>query len=101
MGVPDVCRLLEALMAVFVDDMYRTRMGRLGRMKMSHMMADTEEELQQLARTIGLKPSWYQGDHYDVSLGFRKKAVFAGAIEVTMREMAQMRRSGRLFRKRR
>lgn len=29
------------LMAVYVDDMWRVPLGRYGRMKMSHMMADT------------------------------------------------------------
>ena len=33
------------IMAVYVDDMYKYPLGQFGRMKMSHMVADTTEEL--------------------------------------------------------
>ena len=75
---------------VYVDDMYRTEMGRFGRMKMSHMIADTEAELHAMAARIGLARRWYQGDHYDVSMSLRAKAIAAGAVEISMREVAQM-----------
>jgi hypothetical protein len=77
-------------MTVYVDDMYRIPMGRFGRMKMSHMVGDTEEELHAMADKIGLKRKWYQGDHYDVSMSTRAKAVAAGAKEITLRELANM-----------
>ena len=70
--------------------MYRTEMGRFGRMKMSHMIADTEAELHAMAARIGLARRWYQGDHYDVSMSLRAKAIAAGAVEISMREVAQM-----------
>ena len=59
-------------------------------MKMSHMIADTEAELHAMAARIGVARRWYQGDHYDVSLGKRALAVKAGAIEITYRTCGLM-----------
>lgn len=88
-------------MAVYVDDMWRVPMGRFGRMKMSHMVADTEEELHGMAERLGLR-KWFQnaasGAHYDISMSKRGEAVKFGAVEITMRELALMRRAGKLFR---
>ena len=55
-------------MTVYVDDMYKHALGRYGRMKMSHMIADTSEELHAMAARIGVEKRWYQGDHYDIAL---------------------------------
>lgn len=70
-------------MTVYVDDAEIPFRG----MKMCHMIADTEDELHKTAEEIGLKRSWYQGDHYDVSLSKKKEAVKAGAEEVSWREL--------------
>jgi hypothetical protein len=80
---------------VYVDDMYKSPMGQLGRMKMSHMIADTTEELLQMADKIGVKRKWIQypgtwSEHFDVSISARKKAVEYGAKEITMREAAEI-----------
>ena len=77
-------------MTVYVDDMHRRDIGRFGRMKMSHMIADSEEELHAMAQKIGVKRHWLHGDHYDICLAMRAKAVKLGAVEVTMRELACM-----------
>ena len=84
-------------MAVYVDDMYRSPMGRFGRMKMSHMVADTEEELYEMARAIRLNTKWVQHAemgkgwiHFDVSMQYRQRAVNLGAIELSMRDLARM-----------
>lgn len=77
-------------MTVYVDDMHKVPMGRFGRMKMSHMIADTEEELHAMAAKIGVARKWYQGDHYDIALSKRALAVQFGAKEVTMKELAAM-----------
>lgn len=77
-------------MTVYVDDMYLYPLGRFRRMKMSHMFAHTDEELHQMADRIGLARRWFQGDHYDVSIGLRKKAINAGAVEVTLRQASVM-----------
>lgn len=89
-------------MSVYVDDMHLYPMGRFGRMKMSHMVADTEAELLAMADRIGMNRRWLQckGEgrhrlHFDVCLSLRERAIDAGAIEMTMRDMAMMRRNWR------
>lgn len=77
-------------MTVYVDDMHRLPMGRLGRMKMSHMIADTEAELHAMADRIGVARRWYQGDHYDIALSKREAAIAAGAVAITVRQLACM-----------
>lgn len=77
-------------MTVYVDDMYKHPIGRLGRMKMSHMIADSEAELHAMAYKIGLGRRHYQGDHYDVSMSLRAKAIAAGAKSITLRELSAM-----------
>lgn len=82
-------------MAVYVDDMYKSPLGKYGRMKMSHMVADTPAELRAMAAKIGLSRKWIQDagtprEHYDVALGKRKLAVAHGAKEVTMRELVEI-----------
>lgn len=69
-------------MAVYVDDVRHS----FGRMIMCHMWADTEEELHEMARLLGLRRSWFQQPpkaswkHYDISLGVKAKALKRGAI---------------------
>lgn len=71
-------------MAVYVDDMYAP----FGRMKMCHMLADTEEELHAMADRIGVARKWFQrppkawGPHYDIAMSMRAKTVAAGAVEI-------------------
>jgi hypothetical protein len=77
-------------MAVYVDDMYKYSMGRYGRLKMSHMIADSSEELHRMADVIGVARRWYQGDHYDIAISKRTTAVQAGAIEVSMTQLSSM-----------
>ena len=72
-------------MSVYVDDMRAP----FGRMIMCHMVADTEDELHEMADTIGVARRWYQGDHYDIALSKRALAVKAGAIEFTGRELGR------------
>ena len=88
-------------MAVYVDNMHETAMGKCGRMKMSHMLADSRDELDAMADRIGVARRWshYPGtyrEHYDVSLSARAKAVAAGAIEIDMRQTGRMMRERRL-----
>lgn len=62
---------------------------------MCHMLADTAEELHEMAERIGMRLEWHQGDHYDVSISRRKVAVELGAVEITMREAVVIRRKFR------
>lgn len=79
-------------MPIYVDDMecgYR-------RMKMSHMLADTDYELHAMADLIGVRRKWWQppnksvGSHYDISLGKKALAIKAGAIQITQRQASAM-----------
>ncbi len=69
-------------MAVYVDD------ARLpfGRMLMCHMVADTVEELHQMAARIGVARKWFQKPttrpHYDICLSKRTLALSFGAVAV-------------------
>ena len=76
-------------MAVYIDDMYKNPIGKFGRMKMSHMVADTTAELLEMADKIGVQRKWIQdkgtgGEHFDVAMGHRLKAIACGAIPLGM-----------------
>lgn len=64
---------------------------------MSHMTADTVEELHAMAERLGLR-RWYQGPpktsipHYDVSEGKRQQAIRLGAIEEDWRDSKAVER---------
>lgn len=80
-------------MTVYVDDMFKSPMGRFRRMKMSHMMADSTDELLAMADKIGVARKWLQHpgtprEHFDIALSKRGLAVAEGAVEVSVREMA-------------
>jgi len=78
--------VVGAPVTVYVDSMqaaYR-------RMVMCHMIGNTEAELHAMADTIGVARRWYQGDHYDIALTKRAKAVAAGAVEITWRQAGAM-----------
>lgn len=76
---------------VYVDNM---KAG-YGRMIMCHMIADTTEELLDMADKIGVSRKWIQyagtyREHFDVSKSARAKAVAAGAKEITTMELGRM-----------
>lgn len=77
-------------MSVYVDDAKIP----YGRMKMCHMLADTEDELHCMADRIGVKRRWFQQQtsvpHYDVSLSKRRLAVEAGAVELGRRDVGKL-----------
>ena len=77
-------------MAVYVDQsIYKYR-----RMVMCHMVADTLEELHEMADKIGIDRKWFQSDsrypHYDICKTKRALAVENGAKEVTGRDIVLM-----------
>jgi len=83
-------------MTVYVDDMKAA----FGRMKMCHMIADSSEELLQMADRIGVQRKWLQHagtqhEHFDIAMSKRRLAVAAGAVEVTRLQL------GRILRERR
>ena len=65
------------------------------RMIMCHMIADTLDELHEMANKIGMRLEWFQPNsfpHYDVCLMRKKHAIEYGAIEVSRRELALIMR---------
>lgn len=67
--------------------------NRLGRMTMCHMIADSLDELHDMAARIGMRREWFQNKripHYDVSLSRRKLAVAAGAVEVSSKQLVKI-----------
>lgn len=84
-------------MAVYVDPLMRHGWVLRGRRVAScHMMADTLEELHEMARKIGMKRAWFQQPgkniparalpHYDLVESRRRMAVSLGAVELDSHE---------------
>lgn len=78
-------------MAVYVDDAeneFRPHPKRL--YKLNHMIADSLDELHEMAMDLNLKPQWFQPTsfpHYDITIKNRRRAVAMGAIQLTQREL--------------
>lgn len=73
---------------------------KFGRMLMCHMVADTHEELLQMATALGVDHKWIQNpgtprEHFDICKSKRKKAIALGAVEVSAREMGRRLREKR------
>lgn len=82
-------------MSCYVDKAKNT----YGRMLMSHLIADSFDELHAMADAIGIARKWFQSSppasfpHYDIAQSKRALAVRHGAIEVDARELVgHMRR---------
>lgn len=78
-------------MAVYVDDMEAP----YGRMKMCHMLADSDAELHAMADRIGVARRWHQAppkhsSHYDIALTKKALALAAGAIAITWKQAGAM-----------
>jgi hypothetical protein len=79
-----------------VDDMKAP----FGRMVMCHMMADTTEELLEMADKIGVDRKWLQAagtkrEHFDICLSKRALAIRHGAQEVTREGVMDLMRRKR------
>lgn len=73
---------------VYVDNFFETPMGKFGRMKMSHMIADSTEELLEMAHKTGVAAKWIQypntpREHFDICMSKRLKAIQLGAKEIS------------------
>ena len=82
-------------MSVYVDDASIP----YGRMLMSHLVADSLEELHAMADRIGVARRWFQRDastpHYDVCRAKRALALRYGAVALDRRAMAAWLRKWR------
>ncbi|KVX33436.1 hypothetical protein WT32_02510 [Burkholderia anthina] len=93
-------------MTVYVDDMYRHPIGEFktasGRVyKMSHLIADTSDELLAMVRAIDVNPKWIQhrgtrDEHFDIAISKRAAAIAAGAIPITYRQCGAMNKRRRV-----
>ncbi len=76
---------------IYVDDMN----AKFGRMIMCHMIADTTNELLEMADKIGVQRKWIQypgtyKEHFDICITKKKKAVELGAKEISWKELGIM-----------
>lgn len=71
---------------IYVDD-YNIPFGR---MKLCHMIADTDKELYEMVDKTGVQRKWKHNDHYDICIEKKKLAIKYGAIEITTREAAEL-----------
>lgn len=83
-------------MTVYVD----SERNQYRHMVMSHMVADTLEELHAMAQRLGLKRSWFQVSrngmpHYDICQTKRAQAITFGAEVIDRRKMAELVRKHR------
>lgn len=79
-------------------------MGQFGRMKMSHMVADTTAELLAMADKIGVARQWIQHkggvhEHFDIAISKRKLAVKYGAKEISFHQLGVFLNKRRLKQK--
>lgn len=81
-------------MSVYVDEL-RSHGPGLSFPASCHMMADTDEELEGMACFLRLLPRWRHGDHYDITEVKRSMAVTAEAVEVTERDLVELRKAKR------
>lgn len=65
-------------------------------------IADTDGELHAMADQLGLARKWHQKpgtnhSHYDISLGYKARAIKLGAIQINRSELGAMLRHRRQF----
>lgn len=92
-GLPEEA---HAVMSTYVDWLLNHGWVIRGRPTAScHLFADSEQELETMARQLGLKPSWKQGGslvHYDLVPAKRARAIELGAVELTRESFSQVYR---------
>ncbi len=83
-------------MTVYVDELRRTpkpyRPANWRYDHACHILAESDPELEAMAKKLGLRKDWKHGDHYDLTASKRAEAISAGAVGVTCRELVQLRR---------
>lgn len=79
-------------MSVYVD----APIWPFGRMRMCHMLADSLDELHEMADKIGVNRKWFQNErypHYDICKSKRATAVKLGAIEIGKKKFVELAKS--------
>jgi Protein of unknown function (DUF4031) len=86
-------------MACYVDTVRSYPEAGLHFTEFCHLLADTRDELHAMADEIGMPRRFFQDHpwrwHYDLPAHLRVLAVERGAVEVTMREVANLLRRRR------
>jgi len=83
-------------MSVYVDPLMPCQPNKRWRWnQVSHLIADSLEELHEFAARLGLKREWFQNHrlapHYDLTPGKRNLAIQYGVVELTHRESVAKR----------
>lgn len=78
-------------MSVYVD----SEKNHYRHMIMCHMVADSVEELHDMAQRLGLMRKWFQVSrngmpHYDICQTKRTQAIKFGALEIDRRKMVEL-----------
>ena len=77
-------------MAVFVDDAKLKKMINNRKCYLSHMIASTDEELQTMAKNLGVSKDAFFKDHYKITQTLRAEALRRGAKLVSREVMLKM-----------
>ena len=83
-------------MTVYVDPMSEVIPNKRWRFSTAcHMIADSQEELEEFGRKLKLLPWWMQDRgkptaHFDLTPAKRDEAIAAGAVEVSSRRLAEL-----------
>ncbi len=81
-------------MAVYVD----AAKNPYGRMLMCHMLADSLDELHEMADKIGIQRKWFQNKnvpHYDICQSKKVLAIKHGALEIQQGKVLELVRKYR------
>ena len=84
-------------MSIYVDTLFPCLTNKNWKYNEScHLIGDTEEELHNFAKKLGLKREWLHEhpklNHYDLTKNTRAKAVKKGAIKINSRTLVSMMR---------
>lgn len=89
-------------MAILVDRAIWRRRGTPETFGWAHLVSDASyDELHAFAERLGLRRTWFQGDHYDVPGHIRAQALELGAEPVEASELVRRLRAAGLRRPRR
>lgn len=80
-------------MAIYVDNARKkTRIGQYGNYIVSHMTADSRQELHEFAEDLEVTFGFFRPDppHYEITEMRRKQALKKGAIDVSTQELFEI-----------
>lgn len=80
---------------VYIDDMEAEVRRGAYYMKLCHMIADTHDELVEMADKVGLPRKWIQKEgtaeeHFDITKSMKRVAIRLGAKDITQRDSVRI-----------